>query len=342
MIILITGVVGFIGFHLASRLIKEGETIVGIDNFNDYYDQELKEERYEILKKLALDHNVDFEIFRSNIEDLEAIEEISNKYNPNIVIHLAAQAGVRYSLINPSSYVQSNLVGFCNILEFCRKKKIDNFIYASSSSVYGGNTNTPFTEKQVVDHPISLYAASKKANELMAHSYSHLYNIPSIGLRFFTVYGPWGRPDMALSIFTKAIIEKRKIKIFGEGEMYRDFTYIDDIVESIKRLIKKPASPNKFFDPKNPDPSSSFAPHLIFNIGNSKPVKLLDLINIIEKCLNLEAKKEYLPIQPGEVISTFSNNKSLESYTGFKPHTPINEGVKKFVKWYKDFYKIKI
>ncbi len=342
MSILITGAVGFIGFHLASSLIKEGESIIGIDNFNDYYDPELKEARYENLKKLALEHNGNFEIFRNNIEDLQAIKDISNKYNPKVVIHLAAQAGVRYSLINPSSYVQSNLVGFGNILEFCREKKIQNLIYASSSSVYGGNTNMPFSEKQVVDHPISLYAASKKANELMAHSYSHLYDIRSIGLRFFTVYGPWGRPDMALSIFTKAIIEGRKIKIFGEGEMYRDFTYIDDIVESIKRLINKPASKNKNFDPKNPDPSSSFAPHQIFNIGNSKPVKLLDFICSIEKCLNLEAKKEYLPIQPGEVVSTFSNNTSIESYTGFKPNTSINEGVKKFVEWYKEFYKINI
>ncbi len=338
MSILITGTAGFIGFHLASRLIKEGENVIGIDNFNNYYEPSLKEARYENLKRIALEHNANFEMFRNNIEDLQAIKEISRKYNPKVVIHLAAQAGVRYSLINPSSYIQSNLVGFGNILEFCREKKINNLIYASSSSVYGGNTNMPFSEEQVVDHPISLYAASKKANELMAHSYSHLYNIPSIGLRFFTVYGPWGRPDMALSIFTKSIIEGETIKIFGKGEMYRDFTYIDDIVESICRLIKKPATPNKNFNPKKPDPSSSFAPHQIFNIGNSKPVKLLDFISSIEKCLKLEAKKEYLPIQPGEVISTFSNNTSLESYIGFKPQTSINEGVEKFVEWYKKFY----
>tara|TARA_B100000287_G_C20661126_1_gene790180 strand:+ start:1096 stop:2124 length:1029 start_codon:yes stop_codon:yes gene_type:complete len=340
MTILITGASGFIGFHLALRLIKDRELIVGFDNFNDYYDPKLKEARYKILDQTAKNNNVDFEMIRNNLEDYKAVEEAFKKFKPKVVIHLAAQAGVRYSLINPSSYIQSNLVGFGNILECCRKHQINNLIYASSSSVYGGNTNMPFSEKQSVDHPISLYAASKKANELMAHSYSHLYNIPSIGLRFFTVYGPWGRPDMALFLFTKSILEGKTIKIFGEGEMYRDFTYIEDIIESMMILIKKPAIPDKNFDPSYPDPSSSFAPHKIFNIGNSNPVKLLDFVNNIEICLNRKAKKEFLPIQPGEVISTFSDTSSLESWTNFRPQTPVSIGVKNFIDWYKDFYKI--
>ncbi len=334
--ILITGAAGFIGFHLCKRLLKEGYNILGIDNFNNYYDPFLKKERYKYLKEL----DKDFIIENINIEEKNNLDKIFNIFKPEIVIHLAAQAGVRYSINNPNSYIQSNLVGFSNILEGCRHIKVKNLIYASSSSVYGGNTKMPFNERQNVDHPVSLYAASKKSNELMAHSYSHLYGIPSIGLRFFTVYGPWGRPDMALSTFTKSIIDGNPINIFGEGNMYRDFTYIDDIIESIKRLIYKPATININFDNNDPDPSSSFAPHRIFNIGNSNSIKLLDFIKHIEECLNLEARKIFLPIQPGEVIATSADCNELEKWIGFKPSTSIQDGIKQFVNWYKKFYKI--
>ena len=262
------------------------------------------------------------------------------RHKPLIVINLAAQAGVRYSIENPSAYIQSNIVGFCNILELCRNTKIEHLIYASSSSVYGGNSKMPFTEEQTVAHPVSLYAASKKSNELMAHTYSHLYNIPTTGLRFFTVYGPWGRPDMALFLFTKAILNGQKIKVFNQGNMIRDFTYIDDIVESLYRLIFKIAKPDENFDTKNPKLSSSWAPYRIFNIGNSKPVQLMDYINALEKTIGVPAIKEFLPMQPGDVPATSADTSALEDWIGFKPNTSIEDGIERFVNWYKKFYLV--
>jgi UDP-glucuronate 4-epimerase len=275
-----------------------------------------------------------------NIDDPKKIDKIFEEYQPNIVINLAAQAGVRYSLENPMSYIESNIVGFLNILEGCRNYNVEHLIYASSSSVYGGNKITPFNESHSVDHPVSLYAATKKSNELMAHSYSHLYKIPSTGLRFFTVYGPWGRPDMALFLFTKSILNEEPIKVFNNGEMIRDFTYIDDISESLFRIIKKPATPDKYFDTDNPNPCTSWAPHRIFNIGNSKPISLMTYINAIEDCLGKKAKKEFLPLQLGDVPSTSSDCSELDSWIGFKPKTTVLEGVEQFVSWYRNFYKI--
>ena len=279
-----------------------------------------------------------FECF--GIENYELLKDFFYRHKPLIVINLAAQAGVRYSIENPSAYIQSNIVGFCNILELCRNTKIEHLIYASSSSVYGGNSKMPFTEEQTVAHPVSLYAASKKSNELMAHTYSHLYNIPTTGLRFFTVYGPWGRPDMALFLFTKAILNGQKIKVFNQGNMIRDFTYIDDIVESLYRLIFKIAKPDENFDTKNPKLSSSWAPYRIFNIGNSKPVQLMDYINALEKTIGVPAIKEFLPMQPGDVPATSADTSALEDWIGFKPNTSIEDGIERFVNWYKKFYLV--
>ncbi len=335
----ITGAAGFIGFHLCKRLILEGVKVIGIDNFNSYYDQSLKRNREKFLLELAKSQKVDFKIFDANIENEILIKDIFQKYKPNKVVNLAAQAGVRYSITNPDAYIKSNLLGFAVILECCRAHKIDHLVYASSSSVYGGNTKMPFSEKQSVDHPVSLYAATKKSNELMAHSYSHLYNLPTTGLRFFTVYGPWGRPDMALFLFTKAIIENKPIKIFNNGNMIRDFTYIDDVIESIFRVIEKPPQKDKLFDTKNPNCSSSWAPYKIFNIGNSNPTKLMDYIEAIEKHLGVKATKEFLPLQPGDVPETNSDCSSLENWIKFKPNTPIDKGVNSFVDWYKNFYE---
>ena len=335
--ILITGASGFIGFHLCRELLKKNCQVIGIDNFNSYYDPKLKEERYKKLKEISKNS---FRIYRDNIEDFEALNNLFNFHKPDIVVNLAAQAGVRYSITNPSAYIQTNLVGFSNILECSRNYNIKHFVYASSSSVYGGNTSMPFSENQSVDHPVSLYAATKKSNELMAHSYSHLYNLPATGLRFFTVYGPWGRPDMALFQFTKSILEGVPIKVFNNGQMIRDFTYIDDITESLLRIIYKPAISDNLFDTDNPKPFSSWAPHRIYNIGNSSPTKLMDYINAIEKCIGVKAKKEFLPLQMGDVPSTSSDCSELESWIGFKPHTSVYDGVKKFVEWYKDFYGI--
>tara|TARA_Y100000589_G_scaffold299459_1_gene308904 strand:- start:953 stop:1963 length:1011 start_codon:yes stop_codon:yes gene_type:complete len=332
--IFVTGAAGFIGFHLCQRLIKDGNKVIGIDNLNDYYDPKLKEARLEILKS----HNELFSFKKINLEDKEALKEIFSKYKPEIVVNLAAQAGVRYSLQNPYSYVDSNIVGFLNLLEECRSNDIEHLVYASSSSVYGGNTQMPFMESQNVDHPISLYAASKKANELMAHSYSHLFDIPTTGLRFFTVYGPWGRPDMALFLFTKNIISNKSIKIFNNGEMTRDFTYIEDIVESIIRVILKPPKKDNYFDFKNLQPDKSWAPYQIFNIGNSNPTPLMEFIHSLEKKLGKKAIKEYLPIQPGDVPNTESDTKSLEKWIDFKPSTSVDFGISKFVDWYKTFY----
>ena len=339
MAIFITGTAGFIGYHLSKNLLEKGKLVIGFDNLNSYYDVNLKKARLESLKKITPQKNI-FKFIKGDLEDKNELTELFEKYRPKIVINLAAQAGVRFSIENPSAYIQSNIVGFGNILELCRDYKVENLIYASSSSVYGGNTNIPFKESQGVDHPVSLYAATKKSNELMAHTYSHLYGLPSIGLRFFTVYGPWGRPDMALFLFTKSIINGEKIKIFNNGNMIRDFTYIDDIIESIIRLINKPATKDIYFDRINPNPSTSWCPHRIFNIGNSQPVQLMEYIYAIEKSLGIEAKKEYLPMQPGDVEITSAETSALEKWINFKPSTSINDGVIKFVEWYKNFYKV--
>ena len=336
--VLVTGACGFIGFHLCKKLLQYDYEILGVDNFSSYYDTFLKESRLIELNKILA--NGKFRILREDIKNLEVLKEIFYDFKPDIVVNLAAQAGVRYSLENPSEYIQSNLVGFGNILECCRMLRVKNLVYASSSSVYGGNTKMPFSETQAVDHPVSLYAATKKSNELMAHSYSHLYNIPSIGLRFFTVYGPWGRPDMALFLFTKSILNEKPIKVFNNGEMIRDFTYIDDISESLLRIIKKPAISDKYFDTNNPNPGKSWAPHRIFNIGNSNPISLISYINAIEKCLGKKAKKEFLPLQLGDVPSTFSDCSELESWIGFKPKTSVLDGVQQFISWYRNFYEI--
>ena len=335
---LVTGSAGFIGFHLCKKLLSKGCPVVGIDNINSYYDPKLKKSRLLKLEEVSKNSKTTFTFIRANIEDSKALENAFNIYNPSIVIHLAAQAGVRYSIENPSSYINSNLVGFGNILERCRHHKVEHLIYASSSSVYGGNTNLPFTETQGVDHPVSLYAATKKANELMAHSYSHLYKIPVTGVRFFTIYGPWGRPDMALFLFTKAMIENKKIKVFNNGNMLRDFTYIDDSIECLIRLINKTPVAESSFDSSLPNPSISWAPYRVFNLGNSNPIPISVLINILEEKLKIKAKKEFLPIQPGDVVSTFSDTNALRDWIGITPTTSIEKGVEVFVDWYKEYY----
>ncbi|MBO8240520.1 NAD-dependent epimerase [Prochlorococcus marinus XMU1412] len=336
MTIIVTGAAGFIGFHLCRTLLNNGDTVIGIDCVNNYYDVSLKKARLEILSSFQ-----DLFVFKKvYLEDKQSIENIFQEFKPKKVVNLAAQAGVRYSLENPDAYINSNLVGFLNILESCRKHKVEHLVYASSSSVYGGNINMPFSEMQNVDHPVSLYAATKKANELIAHSYSHLYGIPSTGLRFFTVYGPWGRPDMALFLFTKAIFESKPIKVFNEGNMIRDFTYIDDIIESVIRVINKPPGDNLNFNKSNPNAASSWAPHKIFNIGNSNPVKLMNFIKAIEDAIGIKAIKNFEPIQPGDVPATHADTKLLENWIDFKPKTSINEGIRNFVEWYKSFYNI--
>lgn len=337
--VLITGAAGFIGFHLSKALLNQGAEVIGIDNLNDYYNVELKKSRLNLLKETCKELKINFHFHKEFLENKDKIDNIFKKYNPDVVVNLAAQAGVRYSITNPDSYIQSNLVGFGNILESSRKHEIKNLIYASSSSVYGGNEKFPFNENDTVDHPVSLYAATKKANELMAHTYSHLYKIPSIGLRFFTVYGPWGRPDMALFLFTKSILSGKPIKVFNHGDMIRDFTYVDDIIKSIICLIKKPAIEDNNFDKSNPKSSSSWAPFRIFNIGNSKPISLMTYINTIEDELGIKAKKDFLPMQPGDVRETVSDCNALETWTGIKPNTEIKYGIKKFLEWYKYYYK---
>ena len=337
--IFVTGSAGFIGFHLSKKLIEKGHEVIGIDNLNDYYDLNLKLARVKVLEKISKQKEVKFSLIKLSLEEKKSLTEVFQKYKPKVVFNLAAQAGVRYSIKNPNSYIQSNIVGFSNILECCRSIKVKNLIYASSSSVYGGNKKMPFKEDQIVDHPVSLYAASKKSNELMAHCYSHLYKLPVIGLRFFTVYGPWGRPDMALFIFTEKILNNKPIQIFNNGDMIRDFTYIEDIVESLYRLKDKAAESNDNFNYMNPDPSISWAPHKIFNIGNSNPIKLMDYINEIEEAIGKKAIKEYLPMQPGDVKATSADTSKLENWINFKPNTSIKNGVTEFVKWYKDYYK---
>ena len=337
--ILVTGAAGFIGAALVKKLLLKDNNVVGYDNLNSYYDITLKKNRLEDIKINSKESKGSWLFHHASIEEKKYLQNIFLKEKFDVVIHLAAQAGVRYSLENPSSYIQSNLVGFSNIMELCREYSIKNFIFASSSSVYGGNKNLPFTEEQTVDHPISLYAATKKANELIAHSYSHLYDLPCTGLRFFTVYGPWGRPDMAPMLFANAIVNKKPINVFNFGKMSRDFTYIDDIVEGIFRCIDKPATRNNNFDHLSPSVASSFAPYKIFNIGNSKPIELLYFIEILENELGIKAIKNLMPIQPGDVASTAANTTLLENWVDFKPSTTIEDGINKFVNWFRGYYK---
>ncbi len=332
--ILVTGAAGFIGHNLSKRLLENGRTVVGLDNLNDYYDPNLKRDRLAQLTKFDRFSHADFDMAdRSLMEKLFVDEQFDS------VVNLAAQAGVRYSLINPHSYVDTNLVGFVNILEGCRHTKVKHLLYASSSSVYGANTAMPFSVHDNVDHPVSLYAASKKANELMAHSYSHLYNLPCTGLRFFTVYGPWGRPDMALFLFTRAMLEDRPIDIFNNGDMERDFTYIDDIVEGVLRLLDHLPLSNPDWSGDNPDPASSYCPWRVYNIGNNAKEKLMRYIEVLEDCLGKKAKKNFLPMQNGDVPATYANVDALVREIDFKPQTTIEEGIKKFVDWYREYYK---
>ena len=337
--ILVTGSAGFIGHHICNRLICENYEVIGLDNLNSYYEVSLKENRNKILNNFPKDRENKYYFYKGDISDLKLVENIFQRHKPKIIINLAAQAGVRYSIENPNSYVYSNLVGFLNILECCRNFNVKHLIYASSSSVYGGNQKLPFCETDFVDNPVSLYAATKKSNELMANAYSHLYSIPSTGLRFFTVYGPLGRPDMAPMIFAKAILNKEIINIFNYGNMIRDFTYIDDIVESLFRLIHR--VPNENFKNQNImiNNTISNAPHQIFNIGNSKKIKLMDFIEELEKCFDLKAKKNFIEMQPGDVKSTFADCTKLEKFINFKPNTNLTEGIKKFADWYKNYYR---
>ena len=333
--ILVTGTAGFIGSTLAMKLLARGDEIIGLDNLNDYYDVSLKEARLERVK--AYDG---FTEIRADLEDTATIEKMFKEHQPERVVHLAAQAGVRYSLENPRAYIDTNIVGTLNILEGCRHNKVENLVYASSSSVYGANTNMPFSIHNNVDHPVSLYAATKKANELMAHTYSHLYNIPTTGLRFFTVYGPWGRPDMALFLFTKAILEGKSIDVFNYGNHKRDFTYIDDIVEGVTRTLDKIATPNTNWTGDTPDPGTSAAPYRLYNIGSNNPVELNFFIETIEKNLGKKAIKNLLPLQPGDVPDTYANVDDLEADVGYRPSTTVETGIKNFVDWYQDFYKV--
>ena len=337
-VILITGAAGFIGSAIAKKLIIEDATVIGLDNINDYYDVNLKKARLESIAKIASEKKRNWFFYRISLSDRDKLNSIFSEFKPSIVLNMAAQAGVRYSLENPHAYIESNINGFCNLLEACRENKVEHLIYASSSSVYGGNKNMPFTESQGVDHPISLYAATKKSNELMAHSYSHLFALPCTGLRFFTVYGPWGRPDMAPMIFAKAILGGKPIKIFNYGKMKRDFTFIDDIVNALYLCCSKPATINPNFDALVPDPSSSFCPHRVFNIGNSQPIELLKFISVLENSLGIEAIKDYQPIQKGDVIATAADTSALEKWIGFRSKVDIKIGVKKFADWYKSFY----
>lgn len=331
--ILVTGSAGFIGSALTLRLLERGDNVIGIDDHNNYYDPSLKEDR--LLRHID---NPSYTHIRLNISDREKLEDCFSKYHPDRVVNLAAQAGVRYSIENPSAYIDSNIVGFGNILECCRHYNINHLVYASSSSVYGANTHMPFSVHNNVDHPLSLYAASKKSNELMAHTYSYLYDLPTTGLRFFTVYGPWGRPDMALFLFTKKILEGKPIDVFNFGNHRRDFTFIDDIVEGIIRTIDKPATSNPAWSGENPDPGTSIAPWRVYNIGNNRPVELAEYIDVLEKCLGKKAKKNLLPLQPGDVPDTFADVEDLIKDTGYKPTTTIDEGIQKFVQWYLEYY----
>ncbi|MAT55361.1 MAG: NAD-dependent epimerase [Saprospirales bacterium] len=342
--ILVTGAAGFIGFHLVNRLVAEGWDVIGLDNINDYYDVNLKyarlaeagiaKEKINWGELVQSDKYPNYRFVRMHLEDAQPLDELFSFGNFDVVVNLAAQAGVRYSLTNPGAYIQSNIVGFANVLEACRHHDIRHLVYASSSSVYGLNESMPFSTSDNVDHPVSLYAASKKSNELMAHTYSHLYDLPTTGLRFFTVYGPWGRPDMALFLFAEAMRTGKPIKVFNHGNMLRDFTYIDDIIEGVYRVINHPPKGNPEWSGKNPDPGSSKAPYKIYNIGNNNPVKLLDFIAAIEKALGKKAKMEMLPLQPGDVPATYADVSDLVRDLDYQPATPLEEGIGKFVEWY--------
>ena len=335
--ILVTGAAGFIGFHLCRKLIDSHYEVIGMDNLNDYYETKLKDDRIKILNKLK-NSKTNWKFYSTSLENYIELKELFNAHEPEIVINLAAQAGVRYSLEKPNKYIQSNIVGFGNLLECCKNNKIKHLIYASSSSVYGGNKDLPFSESNGANHPVSIYAATKRSNELMAHSNSHLYNLPTTGLRLFTVYGPWGRPDMAYFIFTASIIKDIPIKIFNNGNMKRAFTYIDDVVDAIVKLLKKAPSQDPNYNFKSSNPSVSWAPFKIFNIGSSSPVKLMTFIEEIENALNKKAEKIFMPIQAGDVEGTEANIDYLNNWIGFKPKTSLKEGIKKFVDWYEDYY----
>ena len=332
--ILVTGAAGFIGMTTSLRLLARGDEVVGLDNLNDYYEVSLKENRLKRLTALP-----GFRFVKLDVGDRAGMEKLFAEEKFDKVIHLAAQAGVRYSIQNPHAYVDSNLVGFINVLEGCRHNQVQHLVYASSSSVYGGNARTPYSERDAVDHPISYYAATKKANEVMAHSYAHLYRMPCTGLRFFTVYGPWGRPDMALFKFTRAMLAGEPIDVYGEGQLVRDFTYIDDIVEGVLRVLDKPATPDPAFDAHAPAPGSSSAPFRLFNIGNNQPTVLMDYIGALETALDRTAIKRMLPIQPGDMHTTAADTSALSAWVGFAPSTPVHAGVARFVHWYRDFYK---
>ena len=333
--VLVTGAAGFIGMHTSLRLLERGDEVIGFDNLNTYYDPALKAARLARLQ----DHP-GFTFVKGALEDRAAVTDLFATHRPDRVVHLAAQAGVRYSIEDPHAYVDSNLVGFLNILEGCRATDVEHLVYASSSSVYGANTKLPFSVADAVDHPVSLYAATKKANELMAHTYSHLFGLPTTGLRFFTVYGPWGRPDMALFLFTKAILAGEPIRIFNHGRMRRDFTYIDDIVEGVIRVLDRPAAPDPKFDPDDPDPSTSAAPYQVFNIGNDQPTELLRYVEMLEEALGVKAIRQFEAIQPGDVPATWADVDALRDAVGFAPATPVEEGVRRFVAWYREFYGV--
>ncbi len=333
--ILLTGAAGFIGFHTAKRLLKRGDTVIGLDNLNDYYDVRLKEARLA-----QLTGQKQFQFVKLDLADREGMKKLFAESGIRRVIHLAAQAGVRYSLVNPHAYTDSNVEGFLNVLEGCRHQKVEHLVFASTSSVYGGNTRMPFSAHDNVDHPVSLYAATKKANELMAHCYAHLYRLPCTGLRFFTVYGPWGRPDMALFLFTKAILEGKPIDVFNHGKMQRDFTYVEDIVEGVVRALDRVAKPDPVWSGEAPDPGTSNAPYRIYNIGNNKPVELLRFIEVLEQTLGKKAEKRLLPLQAGDVPATFADVDDLMRDVGFKPSTPIEVGIARFVEWYREYYKV--
>ena len=333
--ILVTGAAGFIGMHASQILLARGDEVVGLDNLNDYYDVQLK------LDRLArLTPHANFRFVKLDVADRDGMEKLFADEKFDRVIHLAAQAGVRYSLVNPHAYVESNLAGFMNILEGCRHNKVQHLVYASSSSVYGGNTKMPFSESDSVDHPVSIYAATKKANELMAHTYSHLFKLPTTGLRFFTVYGPWGRPDMALFLFTKAILEGRPIDVFNHGKMKRDFTFVDDIVEGVIRTLDRVAEADSAYDANNPDPATSNVPFRVFNIGNNNPVELMAFVEAIESALGKQAEKNFLPLQDGDVPATYANTDALNAWTGFVPATPVPVGIGRFVEWYRGYYAV--
>lgn len=331
--ILVTGAAGFIGFHLSKRLLKDGYNVIGVDIINDYYDVQIKHDRLA-----QLEQNDGFKLFKTDLADKDGLNAIFVDGAVDAVVNLAAQAGVRYSLINPQAYVDSNLVGFVNILECCRHHKVKHLVFASSSSVYGANTKMPFSVHHNVDHPVSLYAASKKSNELMAHTYSHLFDMACTGLRFFTVYGPWGRPDMALFLFTKAIMEDKPIQVFNHGKMQRDFTYIDDIVEGVVRVMENVPEPNPNWSSESPDPATSYKKYKIYNIGNNNPVQLSEFIEEIEKAIGKKAKKDFMDIQPGDVPATYADIEDLINDVGFKPATPLSEGIQNFIDWYKAYF----